>query len=138
MKTNLLVVDDEVEIQQMLSRHFTYLGYSVDTASNGKEALKILENKKFDILISDIMMPEMDGVELLRQVRDQYPMIRPIMITGYVNLDNALACIRYRADACVFKPLKDLGELESAVTEAERKNSYWLKILKELQGLKSS
>ena len=68
--TNILIVDDEVEIQQMLARHFTYLGYAVVTASNGVEALQKLGKQKFDILISDIMMPEMTGVELLRQVRD--------------------------------------------------------------------
>ena len=82
-------------------------------------------------------MPEMTGVELLRQVRDHYPMIRPIMISGYVTLENALACIRYKADACVFKPLNDLSELERVVKEAEQRNIYWMNILKELQGMKA-
>jgi CheY-like chemotaxis protein len=83
------------------------------------------------------MMPEMNGVELLRNLRDDYPMIRPIMMTGFVTLENALACIRYGADACIFKPLEDLSLLDNAVQEAAAKTQYWMKILKELRTLKS-
>lgn len=136
MNPTLLIVDDEEEIREMLSRHFRYLGFEVDLASNGREALAKLANKKVDILISDIMMPEMNGVELLRQVRTDYPMLRPIMITGHVTLDNALACIRYGADSCIFKPLTDMTILEKAVNDATQKKKYWMNILKELKGLK--
>lgn len=137
MTTSLLIVDDESEIREMLSRHFRYQGYDVTTAVDGKDALEKLAAKKIDILISDIMMPEVNGVELLRHVRADYPMVRPIMITGHVTLDNALACIRYGADSCVFKPITDLGLLEKAVEEASAKTKYWMQILKELRGLKS-
>lgn len=132
----LLVVDDERDILEMISRHFRYKGYPVETAENGRVALDILGQRKVDILISDIMMPVMSGVELLRHLRQDYPMIRPIMMTGYVTLENALACIRYGADACVFKPFEDMGLLETAVLEAESKLKYWMKILKELRALK--
>lgn len=135
MKPTLLIVDDEADIRDMLSRHFRYLEYKVETAANGKEAVQKLAESKIDILVSDIMMPEMNGVELLRHVRSEYPIIRPIMITGHVTLDNALACIRYGADACIFKPLTDLGELETAVEEAANRLRYWMKILKELRGM---
>lgn len=134
----LLIVDDEKDIREMLSRHFRYLGYQVTVAENGKEALEILSKDKFDIVISDIMMPEMNGVELLKNLRDHYPMIRPIMMTAYVTLENALACIRYGADACIFKPLEDLSLIENAVQEAANKVQYWVKILKELRALKNA
>lgn len=137
MNTSILIVDDEIDIAEMLSRHFRYLGYDVALAGNGKEALEQLSKKKFDILISDIMMPEMTGVELLRNVRQDYPMIRPIMITGHVTLDNALACIRYGADYCIFKPLTDLAALQEAVEQSASKNRYWMNTLKQLRGLKS-
>ncbi len=136
MNASLLVVDDEQEIREMLSRHFRYLGYNVELAGNGKEALEVLASEKIDILVSDIMMPEMNGVELLKHVRSEYPMLRPIMITGHVTLENALACIRYGADSCVFKPLTDLAVLEKAVDDAVHKNRYWIDILKELRGMK--
>ncbi len=133
---HLLIVDDEADIREMLSRNFRYLGYSVDTAANGKEALEVLGRVKVDILISDIMMPEMNGVDLLRAVRNDYPMVRSIMITGYVTLENALACLRFGADYCIFKPLTDLRELESAVEESAQKIRYWLTVMRELRGMK--
>ncbi len=136
MKAKLLIVDDESEIRDLLSRHFRLLGYEISTAENGKVALEILEQDPFDIVISDIMMPVMSGVELLREIRKEYPMIRVIMITGYVTLENALACMRNKADTCVFKPLNDLKELEDAVELAYSSLAVWHRKLKELQSLK--
>ena len=107
MNARLLIVDDEAEIRDMLSRHFRYLGFQVDTACDGIEAMEKLAEARTEVIISDIVMPRMNGVELLRAVRQQYPMIHTIMITGYMTLENALGCMRHGADTCVFKPLED-------------------------------
>ncbi|TWI74210.1 response regulator receiver domain-containing protein [Desulfobotulus alkaliphilus] len=136
MKGNLLIVDDEKEIRDMLSRHFRLLGYDVLTAEHGLDALSILQKKRVDVVISDIIMPEMDGVDLLREIRKQYPMVRIIMITGYVTLENALACMRNQADTCIFKPLNDLGELEEAVQIAIAAQTRWTRKFRELKGMK--
>ena len=136
MKGCLLVVDDEAALREMLARHFRLLGYSVEMAANGREALGVLERKRIDVVVSDICMPEMDGVALLREVRRQYPMVRVIMITGYVTLENALACMRNQADTCIFKPIQDMGELESAVETAMESLSRWNRKFRELQGMK--
>jgi CheY-like chemotaxis protein len=136
MAGSLLIVDDEKEICEMLSRNFRMLGYSVKTASNGIEALDLLAKAPVDVVISDIMMPKMDGVSLLREVRSQYPMTHVVMITGYVTLENALACMRLQADTCVFKPLHDLTELESAVSDALKALDLWKHKFHELQGMK--
>ena len=133
MKARLLIVDDEAEIRDMLSRHFRYLGFQVDTACDGVEAMQKLARERTEVVISDIVVPRMDGVELLRTVRQQYPMIRFIMITGYVTMENALACMRLGADTCVFKPLEDLAELEEAVEFAIVRLKRWQKKLKMLQ-----
>ena len=77
MKARLLIVDDEIEICEMLSRHFRYLGFHVDTASDGIEALEKLAKARTEVVISDIVMPQMDGVELLRTIRQQYRMAVP-------------------------------------------------------------
>ena len=132
MEPRILVVDDEQDIREMVRRHFQFLGYQVLTAGNGKEALEILAGNKIDIVISDIIMPVMDGVELLRNIRNDYPMTRAIMITGYVTLENALACMRYGADTCIFKPLEDLSLLEKAVVDAVKQIQHWFAILKQL------
>jgi DNA-binding NtrC family response regulator len=96
----------------------------------------VMERHRIDVVVSDICMPEMDGVALLREVRRQYPMVRVIMITGYVTLENALACMRNQADTCVFKPLQDMGELEQAVESAMESLSRWNRKFRELQGMR--
>ena len=135
MNARLLIVDDEAEIREMLSRHFRYLGFQVDTACDGIEAMEKLGQARTEVVISDIVMPRMDGVELLRAVRQQYPMIHTIMITGYMTLENALGCMRHGADTCVFKPLEDLTELEEAVEFAVGRLKRWQDKLKMLQAM---
>jgi DNA-binding NtrC family response regulator len=136
MSARLLIVDDEVEIREMLSRHYRLMGYEADLAANGRDALEVLAAKRIEVVISDIMMPEMNGVALLQEIRNQYPMVRVIMITGYVTLENALACMRYQADTCVFKPLDDLAELDAAVALALDSLKQWQRKLRDLQGMK--
>lgn len=138
MKIRILIVDDEIEIRQMLDRHFRYIGYEVDTAENGLEAVEKLSNNYFHIVISDIMMPVMDGVDLLRTIRAQYPMIHTIMITGFVTLENALSCMRHGADTCIFKPLEDLTELEQAVSNAVKALTTWKQKLEKLNANKTA
>lgn len=135
MKAKILIVDDEIEICEMLSRHFRYVGYDVDTAFNGIEAMEKLAENSFQVVISDIVMPKMNGVELLRAVKKQYPMIHIVMITGYVTLENALSCMRLGADTCVFKPLEDLTELEDAVAGAVNVLKQWQEKLKMLKAM---
>ena len=138
MSKKLLIVDDEVEIREMLSRHFEFLGYNTSTAGNGQEALNYLGENKVDIIITDIMMPVMNGVTLLKRIRQEYPMVQVIMITGYVSLDNALSCMRAQANTCIFKPLEDLTELEEAVEKAFQTIETWKRKFKELRGMKIS
>lgn len=138
MNKHILVVDDEQEIRDMLSRHFRLLGFEVTTAENGVSALEVLAEQTIRVVISDIMMPEMNGIALLQEIRQEYPMTRVIMITGYVTLDNALACMRNQADTCIFKPLGDLSELVDAVTKAFEHLEGWEQKLVALQGLKTA
>jgi CheY-like chemotaxis protein len=119
----------------MLSRHFRYLGYEVDTALDGTAALDKLSKSSFQVVILDIVMPKMNGVDVLRTIKQQYPMIHVIMITGYVTLENALACMRLGADTCVFKPLEDLTELQQAITDAVKSLKLWQEKLKTLQAM---
>ena len=137
MNRELLIVDDEEEIRDTLDRYFGRFGYEVELAANGKEALRVLERRAMRVVISDISMPVMDGIDLLTQVRAHYPMTRVIMITEYVTLDKALACMRNHADTCIMKPLADLDELNCAVERAFEHLEHWERILLELQGMKS-
>ena len=134
MNGRILIVDDELEIRDMLSRHFRMLGCEVETAGDGKEGLRVLSARRIDVVVSDIMMPVMDGVSMLREIRAHYPMTRVIMITGYVTLENALVCMRRQADTVVFKPFDDLVELETAVDTAMAHLERWKRKLRELHG----
>ena len=136
MSFNLLIVDDEKDIRDMLARHFKLVDYEVFTAGNGKEAIEILNKRRIDAVISDIMMPEMDGIQLLEYIHQEAPMCDAIMITGYVNLENALSCMRLGAEDFVFKPLEDLTEIEQAVERLVAKKKNWQLKLRELRGMK--
>jgi len=132
----LLIVDDEEGIRDLMRRHFTFQGYSVLTAADGEEALMILAEQKVDVVISDIMMPNMDGTELIQRIRAEYPIMRVIMMTGYVSMSNLLICLQNQADTVIFKPFKNLDEIDEAVKKALVHLDHWKRKLLELQGLK--
>jgi len=135
MNTTMLIVDDEAEIRTSLARRYRLKGYEVDVADGGVSALTLLEKKPYQIVISDIKMPGIDGIELLRRIRAEYPMTRAIMMTGYVTLENGLACLRYGADTCIFKPLNDLTEMDRAVDAAILYLRHWEEKLLQLKGM---
>jgi CheY-like chemotaxis protein len=78
----------------------------------------------------------MDGIDLLRNIRQQYPMVKSIMITGYVTQENLLACMRHGAETCIFKPLTDLAELDGSVNTAIAFIDLWKRKMYEIKGLK--
>ena len=136
-KPRLLIVDDESRIREMLARHLRLAGYEVNNEpANGEEALAILARQRIEVVITDIMMPKMDGVELLRRIKKEYPMIQVIIITGYVNMENLLAAMRHGASACIFIPIEDMAELETAVARAVDHLAGWQQKLKMLLGMK--
>lgn len=132
----VLIVDDEKEIREFLGRHLRYLDYEVDFAENGQQGLNKLAEKRTDIVISDIGMPVMNGVEMLTRIRQDFPMVRVIMITGYVSQSNILACMRKGAEMLIFKPLEDLDELEAAIARAAEGIDRWWAKLAELNDMK--
>lgn len=136
MKARILIVDDELEIRELLSRHFRYLGYEVATAYDGEDALAKMEEMRIEVVISDIRMPRMDGVMLLEHVRREFPMVRVVMMTGYVAQEAILACMREGAETCVFKPLEDLSEMEKAVGHAVWSIQRWWQILNGLRSMR--
>jgi CheY-like chemotaxis protein len=128
----ILIVDDEKPITDTLTRYFRLEGYEVTACNSPFEALQIIHRENILIVISDIAMPGMDGVELLRRIKRYNGMIQIIMITGYVTLDNILSCLRLGADDCFIKPLGDLGQLRTAVDDALGKLRKWHNLMLEI------
>lgn len=125
----ILIVDDEKDITTTLKRYFTFEGYSVDTTNDPYTALKLINDDNYLLVISDIAMPGMTGIELLSRIKKYNGMIQVIMITGFVTLDNILTCLRLGADDCFLKPLSNLDELKGAVDEAISKLTKWKRLM---------
>jgi len=105
MSQRILVVDDEEIIRESLSFILTKEGYAVDEAANGKEALKKHEAEPYDIVITDIEMPEMRGVELLDRIRRETPEALVVIITAFGSIETAVAALRKGAADYVLKPI---------------------------------
>jgi DNA-binding response OmpR family regulator len=80
-------------------------GYVVDLASTGEEAIQLTMKTTYNIALLDIRLPDMEGVELLKLMRDSVPRTRKIMVTGYPSMQNAIAALNKNADAYLLKPL---------------------------------
>jgi DNA-binding NtrC family response regulator len=137
MKAKILIVDDEEGITNSLVRYFRMLDYTVDGANSPIKALEMIHNQNYMIVISDIMMPEMTGIELLRRIKEFNGMIQVIMMTGVVTIENVLACLRNGANDCYLKPLADLTIMKTAVDEAADRLTKWEGLIKQMISRKS-
>jgi len=116
----LLVVDDEKDITELLKWQLAGLSQTVHTALSGEEALEILHRDELDILIADIRMPKMDGLELLQKAIEIQPEVQCIFITGHGGVKTAVAAVKRGAFSYLRKPL-DMDELELAILKAMEK-----------------
>ena len=90
----LLIVDDELHVRESLGHWFTEDGYEVSTASSGKEALAVLGRQHFDVVITDIKMPGMDGIELQRRIHQTDPDVAILVITAYASVSTAVQALK--------------------------------------------
>lgn len=114
MKIKLLIVDDEQDALELMKELFVQHGYDVFTATNGLEALRLLPDAEPDIIISDLVMPEMDGMKLLEIVHEKYPNIIIIMMTAHGTIETAVEAMKKGAKDYIMKPLR-LDELLAKV-----------------------
>jgi len=105
MKGTILIADDEQEIRESLSLVLGDEGYECDTAADGETAFEHIENNNYDILIADIKMPNMDGMELLEMTKKHSPQTLPIIITAYATVETAIRALRSGAADYILKPL---------------------------------
>jgi DNA-binding NarL/FixJ family response regulator len=103
-KISILIVDDEesirVSLESILKRNY----HNVKVSSSGLIALEMLQKDHYDLIISDIMMDDMTGIELLKKSKERYPEILILLMTGYANLDTAIEAVRLGASDYLVKP----------------------------------
>jgi two-component system response regulator PilR (NtrC family) len=129
----ILVVDDEESLRDLLQDYFTMAGYEVVQASDGAEALKKFAPGKFDCIISDLAMPNIDGLELLKKIRLLDSEVVFLMITGYPEIGNAIEAMKEGAYDYVTKPFH-MEDIQLKVERAlnVRKTEMSLKKVKSL------
>ena len=113
---SILVVDDEPHIRESVAKALARSGYEVRTAANAFQALEELGNQSVDLVLCDIRMPEMDGMQLLSKIKESDPSIAVVMITGYGSIESAVSAIKAGADDYVTKPFRS-HELRTAVAK---------------------
>jgi len=117
MSARILVVDDEEIVIRSALRVLASEDYAVDRASDGAEALHSIESGEYDVVILDIMMPKVDGIEVLQRVKESHPEIEVIMFTGLAEIDTAVRCMKLGAFDYIAKPFEP-EELKVSVARA--------------------
>ena len=120
MAMKILIVDDMLPVRKPLELHLSNEGHQVFALNNGFEALEALGRERFDLVISDIRMPIMDGLQLLRWIRSNFDDLDVILVTGFGDLNSSLEALRYGATDYLMKPI-NLEELSHAVGAVEKR-----------------
>ncbi|MBM4277590.1 MAG: sigma-54-dependent Fis family transcriptional regulator [Deltaproteobacteria bacterium] len=118
----ILVVDDEAPLREILQRSLAKMGgFSVEVAINGQEAIEKVEKDIFDLILTDLMMPEMDGMEFLKMIKATRPEIPVIMMTAYGSIDTAVEAMKIGASDYITKPV-DLKDLLLRITKVHQES----------------
>ena len=112
----ILVVDDDESIRNTVKAILEDEGYIVNSAASGREAIKKTEETAYNVALLDIRLPDMEGVELLKLMKEAVPRTRKIMVTGYPSMQNAVTALNNSADAYLIKPV-DIEKLLATVKE---------------------
>jgi len=120
--SNILIIDDEKAIRKTLGEILSYEGYKMDEAGDGEEALKKFREKAYDVVLCDIKMPKMDGIEFLERAREANPDVPIIMISGHGTIETAVEAVKKGAYDYISKP-PDLNRLLITIRNAMDKTN---------------
>lgn len=127
----ILIVDDEVNVRRLLFEVLTKEGYNIKAAENAPKALEMLAESSFDLVMMDIRMPGMDGIEAFHIIRENYPKVIVIMMTAFVSIETAVEAMKMGAYNYISKPF-DISEIKVTVKRALEIN----KLTEEVKGLR--
>lgn len=121
--TKILIVDDEENARMALSRLLAKEGFQVDNVSNGFEALNYLRQQIVQVIVTDINMPEMDGIAFLRELNKNFPKVSVIMLTAYGGVESYLEAMNLGAFEYINKPVK-IDELKLILKKIMKEKSH--------------
>jgi len=119
-KLKIMLVDDEKRFILPLKKRLSKRGYDITTANNGMDALRKLKQTSVQVVFLDVMMPFMDGIETLIEIKNHYPNLEVIMLTGQASLEDAVKCLKYGAADYLMKPT-DIEEIIQKAEDAFKK-----------------
>jgi DNA-binding NtrC family response regulator len=120
--TNVLLVDDEVPFVETMTKRLSKRNLTMLTAHSGPEALEVLKHKTVDVVILDVRMPGMDGIEALREIKAAHPLVEVIMLTGHATIETGIEGMKLGAFDYLMKPC-DIEILLSKVQQAKAKKA---------------
>lgn len=120
-RVKVLIVDDEHDFRQLFVKRFTLRNLDVDGVDGGREALKALDRKEYDVVVLDVRMPGMDGIETLKEIKKHHPSSEVIMLTGHGSVKSGIEGMSHGAFDYVLKPFKIDDLLERILKAHERR-----------------
>jgi len=125
-KANVLIVDDEEVVRLSHLRSLESIGCDARVVEDGKRALELMEEQAFDVILLDLRMPDLDGMEVLRTVKEKWPDCEVVVITGYPSIESAKEAVRLGAQNYLAKPLCP-DEVVKATNEAMTQKQWALR-----------
>ena len=132
----VLLVDDEIDFLDTLMKRMKKRGVDVSGVGSGEEGLKFLDQKSADVVVLDVKMPGIDGIQTLRKIKKRYPLIEVIMLTGHASLEVAVEGMELGAFDYLMKPI-DIDELLYKVQDAYKKKSIQREKIRNMQEMES-
>ena len=139
MEAHILIIDDEASLRQTLARILQRTGYEVTTAADGQEGLALISEHPFDLVYSDIRMPDMNGLELLKIVHTKFPNLPVVLFTAQPDLNSAVEAVRSGAVDYLMKPLKPQALIErtQSILEKKQKERRKREIQRQIEALQA-
>lgn len=131
---SVLLVDDEAEFVETLTKRMNKRNVSASAVKSGEAALEFLEKHPADVVVLDVKMPGMDGIETLRSIKERHPLIEVIMLTGHANVEVAIQGMELGAFDYLMKPMA-IDDLLYKIEDASKRKSLHEKKIGERTGL---
>jgi DNA-binding NtrC family response regulator len=129
-KGSILIVDDDPSIRKVLAAILEEKGYDVETVDSGSKAIRRSKTRFYNLALLDIRLPDMEGTELLTQMKQTVPLMIKVIITGYPSIQNAVEALNNGADAYIIKPL-DIDKALSIIENLLEKQRQSLRMTQE-------